>query len=121
MRPELVMEVGIDVARDADPGFAVIGADVPQAAPQNQQHTRPAAAPHTNKPPSSVITVDRLSVVLRRPGVPARIEQITGVLLIGCAVRLALQPACPIRSGDPPPPATFFVAPQWGLRPSGPA
>ncbi|MFD7443581.1 LysE family translocator [Streptomyces sp. NPDC059909] len=38
-----------------------------------------------------VITVDRLGRVLRRPRVRARIEQVTGVLLIGFAARLALQ------------------------------
>ncbi|GGU38049.1 LysE family translocator [Streptomyces lavendofoliae] len=38
-----------------------------------------------------VVTVDRLGRVLRRPRVRARIEQVTGVLLIGFAVRLALQ------------------------------
>ena len=38
-----------------------------------------------------VITVDRLGRVLRRPRVRARIEQVTGLLLIGFAVRLALQ------------------------------
>ncbi|MFI8828276.1 LysE family translocator [Streptomyces sp. NPDC053431] len=38
-----------------------------------------------------VFTVDRLGRVLRRPRVRARIEQVTGLLLIGFAVRLALQ------------------------------
>ncbi|MFI8961720.1 LysE family translocator [Streptomyces sp. NPDC053493] len=38
-----------------------------------------------------VITVDRLGRVLRRPRVRARVEQVTGLLLIGFAVRLALQ------------------------------
>ncbi|MFF6777072.1 LysE family translocator [Streptomyces sp. NPDC012637] len=38
-----------------------------------------------------VITVDRLGRILRRPRVRARIEQVTGLLLIGFAVRLALQ------------------------------
>ncbi|QGV82211.1 LysE family translocator [Streptomyces ficellus] len=40
-----------------------------------------------------VVTVDRLGRVLRRPRVRARIEQVTGLLLIGFAVRLALQPS----------------------------
>ena len=38
-----------------------------------------------------VVTVDHLGRFLRRPRVRARIEQITGLLLIGFAVRLALQ------------------------------
>ncbi|MFI8521834.1 LysE family translocator [Streptomyces sp. NPDC085481] len=38
-----------------------------------------------------VFTVDRLGKVLRRPRVRARVEQVTGLLLIGFAVRLALQ------------------------------
>lgn len=38
-----------------------------------------------------VCTVDRLGKWLRRPRVRARIEQITGLLLIGFAVRLAFQ------------------------------
>ncbi|MET9956524.1 LysE family translocator [Streptomyces sp. NPDC006339] len=38
-----------------------------------------------------VITVDRLGRILRRPRVRARVEQVTGLLLIGFAVRLALQ------------------------------
>ncbi|MBT2385831.1 LysE family translocator [Streptomyces sp. ISL-11] len=38
-----------------------------------------------------VILVDRLGKVLRRPRVRARIEQVTGLLLIGFAARLALQ------------------------------
>ncbi|WP_416486237.1 LysE family translocator [Streptomyces sp. CL12] len=38
-----------------------------------------------------VISVDRLGRVLRRPRVRARIEQVTGLLLIGFAARLAFQ------------------------------
>ncbi|MFI1568174.1 LysE family translocator [Streptomyces sp. NPDC020490] len=38
-----------------------------------------------------VSSVDRLGRVLRRPRVRARIEQVTGVLLIGFAVRLAFE------------------------------
>jgi threonine/homoserine/homoserine lactone efflux protein len=38
-----------------------------------------------------VLVVDRIGAVLRRPRVRARIERLTGVLLIGFAVRLALQ------------------------------
>ncbi|MEU9137984.1 LysE family transporter [Streptomyces sp. NPDC048404] len=38
-----------------------------------------------------VCTVDRLGTWLRRPRVRARIEQITGLLLIGFAARLAFQ------------------------------
>ncbi|MCX5206820.1 LysE family translocator [Streptomyces sp. NBC_00237] len=38
-----------------------------------------------------VLTVDHLGKWLRRPRVRARIEQVTGVLLIGFAVRLAFQ------------------------------
>lgn len=37
-----------------------------------------------------VMLVDRIGAVLRRPRVRARIEQLTGILLIGFAVRLAL-------------------------------
>lgn len=36
-----------------------------------------------------VLLVDRIGTVLRRPRVRARIEQVTGVLLIGFALRLA--------------------------------
>lgn len=38
-----------------------------------------------------VLTVDRFGAVLRRPQVRARIEQVTGTILIGFGVRLALQ------------------------------
>ncbi|OIJ63732.1 lysine transporter LysE [Streptomyces mangrovisoli] len=40
-----------------------------------------------------VCTVDRLGRWLRRPRVRGRIEQVTGLLLIGFAARLALQPS----------------------------
>ncbi|GIG56820.1 lysine transporter LysE [Longispora fulva] len=38
-----------------------------------------------------VLVVDRAGAVLRRPKVRARIERVTGLLLVGFAVRLALQ------------------------------
>lgn len=38
-----------------------------------------------------VLLVDRIGVALRRPRVRARIERITSVVLIGFAVRLAVQ------------------------------
>lgn len=38
-----------------------------------------------------VLTVDHFGKVLRRPRVRARIEQVTGLLLIGFAARLAFQ------------------------------
>ncbi|MGW3242423.1 LysE family translocator [Streptomyces sp. NPDC001070] len=37
-----------------------------------------------------VVVVDRIGAVLRRPRVRARIERVTGVLLIGFALRLAM-------------------------------
>ncbi|GAA2000655.1 LysE family translocator [Catenulispora subtropica] len=40
---------------------------------------------------SYVLVVDRIGAVLRRPRVRARIEKVTGLLLLGFAVRLALQ------------------------------
>jgi len=39
-----------------------------------------------------VAAVDRLGRWLRRPNVKARIEQVTGVVLLGVAVRLATAP-----------------------------
>ena len=39
-----------------------------------------------------VAAVDRLGRWLRRPSVKARIEQVTGVVLFGVAVRLATAP-----------------------------
>ena len=40
-----------------------------------------------------VLTVDRIGAVLRRPRVRARIERVTGMLLIGFGLHLALQNA----------------------------